>query len=151
MAPCSNLTELREKYRLSMGMIAKKIGVTPATVWQWEHKDPTELKPKAIKALKTVFPPAEVTLMINPDADVSEESFEMPGQEPVQEQFITTGTFQIEPELEPEPEPEDETLSDLREVYDLLSDSGREQLLSYARYLFMVDKGVNFAVKTTKG
>lgn len=151
MAPCSNLTELREKYRLSMGMIARKIGVTPATVWQWEHKDPTELKPKAIKALKTVFPPAEVTLMINPDADVSEESFEMPGQEPVQEQFITTGTFQIEPELEPEPELEDETLSDLKEVYDLLSDSGREQLLSYARYLFMVDKGVNFAVKTTKG
>lgn len=135
------LTELREKYGLSMSKIGKKAGVTPGTVWQWERKDPSELKPKVINALRKVFPEAEITLMLDPNADVTGQSFDMPvsEEEPIEQPAL----IDEEPEPEPEAEP-DEIFKNLREVYSLLSDSGKQQLVSYARYLFMVDKGVNF-------
>jgi len=148
MERCINLTELREKYSLSMGKVAARLGVTPATIWQWEHKPVEELKPKAIKALKSVFPPAEVSLMINPDADVSGESWEMPTEEQPQDQpqeTVQQPQFIIQADWRDAAEPEDPIKNELEEVYKLLSDSGKQGLLSYARYLYMIDRGVTFA------
>jgi transcriptional regulator with XRE-family HTH domain len=61
------LADLRNSHGLSMAKLAQLIDVTPATIWQWEQKSPSELRPKAIKALKTVFSETEVDSILHPE------------------------------------------------------------------------------------
>ncbi len=65
----NSLKELREAYRMSLADVGKAIGLTAATIWQWEQKGNAWLWSKArhISLLEHVFDPKDVAEALDPD------------------------------------------------------------------------------------
>lgn len=57
--PAEGLTRLRQEHKWSLKTLAELIGVTPATVWQWE-RDEGKIKAKQLKQLQSAFTDEEL-------------------------------------------------------------------------------------------
>lgn len=131
------LTDLRNSKGLSMAKLASMIDVTPATVWQWERKPISELRPKQLKLLEKVFTPGEVDSLLHPEEYFNEDGVQIkPFDPPVEKP---------EDEL-PQDDPVDVALSAaLREVslvIMMLSPESRERLVQYADWLYHFENGM---------
>ena len=155
-----NLTDLRNSHGISMAKLAALIGVTPATVWHWEQRPASELRPKQLKQLEQVFTLGEVDSLIHPEKYFDEQGNQIkPFDEPAPVQ---------EPEPEPEPAQETEAeqaedepwwdmgdvptaltgkelselLNDLTAAFLMLDDKGKQQLVQLAGFMYHSQHGM---------
>ena len=63
----NSLKELREYYKMSLTDVGKKLGVTPATIWQWEQHGNEWLKPRHRLMLLRAFSEEDLKEAFDPD------------------------------------------------------------------------------------
>lgn len=116
------LTDLRAKYSLSMAELGEKVGIAPATVFQWEHRD-GGLNKKQRQILAACFTDEEMDSIGQPKSEI----MELYSAERARSQMEQTKTDRMQQEL--------------LAVFDGLDNAGREELVDYADYLYQKSKG----------
>ena len=125
----NSLKELREYHRMSLNDVAEKLGVTPATIWQWEQKPNDWLKPKHKLQLQRAFSQEDIAEAFDPDWNPPEPEPEQPKREPI---CVTAFS---ESELE-------HMIRELMCVFTELNDDRKTVLVDYADYLYHQQTGM---------
>ena len=119
----ATLKSLRSKHRLSIKEVADMAGVTPATVWQWESKDFSDLRQKQIEQLKRVYSDDELDAVRYGQAIP-----EISRQDDINARLNSIENLN----------------SELTAVFELLSMDGKNRLVQFADYLYYQERGLAF-------
>ena len=155
--PVFSLTDLRNNHGISMAKLAAMLGVTPATVWHWEQRPSTELKPKQLRMLETVFMRSEVEALVHPERYFDENGNQI-------KDFYPDPAPAVEEEEEQQPQttaPQETTaiwagdmttsltgkelstlLNELTAVFLSLDDEGKQELVQLADFLYHSRRGM---------
>ena len=123
-----------------MDKLARKIGVTNGSIWQWENKKTSELKEKQINLLKKYFSDDEVDSLFNPGKYFAPDGtpiIEMKTKE-AQEPDETDNDVYIQETNQEDTFYEKEIITVLR----LLTDNNKQNLVQYADYLYHQEQGM---------
>lgn len=125
----NSLKTLREYHRMSLNDVGEKLGVTPATIWQWEQKPNSWLKPKHLLQLQRAFSPEDIAEAFDPDWTPPEPEPEQPTREPICQTAFSDS------ELE-------HMIRELMCVFTELNDDRKTALVDYADYLYHQQTGM---------
>ena len=152
-----DLIALRNSHGLSTAKVAALVGVTPATVWHWEQKPASELSPKNLKQLATVFSENEIESILNPQDYFDEHGNQIKpilDKEAASAMQQTLESVKLENsdstvrKNEHDGTDSDFLYNEITTVFNKLSENNKKLLVDYADFLYHQERGMKLPYVT---